>query len=114
MVFKKTKTPEERLLENVLVTSCGCWLWLGSTNDGGYGKFKVDGRTIRTHRFSYQHYKGKIPRGKLVCHSCDVPLCCNPAHLWLGTPKENSEDMCAKDRQDKAETRSRNQLGQFV
>ena len=58
----------------------------------------VDGRTVRVHRFSYEMYKGPIPKGMLVCHKCDVRNCVNPEHLWLGTYSDNNKDCAAKGR----------------
>jgi hypothetical protein len=49
-------------------------------------------------RLAYAIYRGDIGRGLYVCHSCDTQRCINPDHLWLGTPKQNSEDMSAKGR----------------
>jgi hypothetical protein len=51
-----------------------------------------------THVLSYQHFNGRIGKGKFVCHSCDNPSCCNPEHLFLGTAKDNQSDMAGKDR----------------
>jgi DNA-directed RNA polymerase specialized sigma subunit len=44
---------------------------------------------------------GKLPSTLQVCHSCDNPPCCNPNHLWVGTNKNNSDDMDAKGRRSK-------------
>lgn len=45
---------------------------------------------------------GVDPGDKLVCHTCDNPACCNPAHLWLGTDADNMHDMLQKERANKA------------
>ena len=76
----------------------GCWLWTGSVNNDGYGQIRHDGRTQRVHRLAWEEVNGPIPAGMAVCHSCDVPACCNPAHLFLGTQLDNVTDMRTKGR----------------
>lgn len=91
-------TTECRFLSYVDVTE-ECWLWMGTRLRDGYGQFMS--RTLgnmRAHRMSYLIFKGKIPNGMLVCHSCDNPSCVKPGHLWLGTVKDNTDDMIKKGR----------------
>lgn len=76
----------------------GCWIWQGNINVGGYGKF---GSRSAASRLAYQYYKGEIPKGLQVCHSCDNRLCVNPDHLWLGTIGDNMRDKTEKNRQAK-------------
>ncbi len=82
----------------------GCWLWTGSLTSTGYGQIglgsKTDGtrKPHKAHRVAYELYVGKIPHGMGVLHRCDTPLCVNPQHLFLGTQKDNSQDMGRKGR----------------
>lgn len=77
----------------------GCWEWKRATNNIGYGMFRWATGIMRTaHRVSYELFKGPIPKGLVVCHTCDNPKCVNPDHLWLGTMKDNHTDMVNKGR----------------
>lgn len=74
-----------------------CWIWTGAVGKDGYGVIGVGRKQFRAHRAAYEAFNGS-PDGKLVCHSCDRPLCVNPDHLFLGTPRDNTRDMIAKGR----------------
>lgn len=76
----------------------GCWTWKGSTMNSGYGQIKVFGRMRSAHRFAFELYKGPIPPGAEVLHSCDNKRCVNPAHLRIGTHAENMAEAGARGR----------------
>ena len=69
-----------------------CWYWTGSVKGKGYGQFWYEGRSTRAHRVAWLLTHGKIPKGKHVLHTCDNRQCVNPAHLYLGTNKDNCRD----------------------
>jgi hypothetical protein len=68
-----------------------------------YGTFKVRGRIFRAHRMAIYLASGVDPGQKVVCHRCDNPPCCNPAHLFIGTNIDNIKDMIHKGRTLKGE-----------
>lgn len=75
-----------------------CKLWQGAKTPKGYGVLTVSGKQIFAHRLAYRLFHGVIPAGMLVCHKCDTPDCINPDHLFLGTAKDNTQDMSIKGR----------------
>ena len=79
-----------------VTTVDACWLWIGPTRRE-YGRFYKGKIDCPAHRFSWIIAFGD-PGKLLVCHKCDIPLCVNPKHLFIGTNKDNSEDMVAKGR----------------
>ncbi len=75
-----------------------CWEYSGAKARWGYGIFSMGGKLIAAHRYAWILAHGEIPEGMIVCHHCDNPPCCNPNHLFIGTHKDNSDDMMGKGR----------------
>ena len=96
--------PAIERIKKFLVKRDDCWIFTGRLNKQGYGTIKVGGKygcPHHVHRIVYEFYKGKILPGLLICHKCDVKACCNPDHLFMGTQKDNMQDMIKKGRQVK-------------
>lgn len=113
---RKIKPLSERLDEKLdktpgLGPNGDCWEWRGYIHPVGYGQISLgcekDNVVVHTHRAAYIVAHGSIPEGLWVLHKCDNRKCCNPDHLWVGTPKENTQDMIAKGRRRKLDQVSR-------
>jgi len=93
-----TALARNRLALNTEVQASGCWTWTGAVTGEGYGSLRFNGTGWKAHRLCYLAYRGQIPHGLCVCHTCDNRVCINPDHLWIGTNQENAQDMGRKGR----------------
>jgi hypothetical protein len=91
-------SPAERIAAHVAPGADGCIEWTGKVDRKGYGRISIEGRQFFAHRVTWELANGPIPDGMCVCHHCDNPPCCNVAHLFLGTIRDNNLDMSAKGR----------------
>ena len=97
--MRRNATLAERIEHHSIpVTECGCWIWIGANNIRRYGSLKFEGKNIKAHRASWLAYRGEIPNDLHVLHTCDIPECVNPDHLFLGTARDNMQDKENKKR----------------
>jgi hypothetical protein len=85
---RKLRDLETKLLKKIKIDKNGCWIWIGAIFyklSGSYGQIRIgrkkDNKLLRAHRVSYEHFIGKIPKGKELDHLCRNTLCINPKHL---------------------------------
>jgi hypothetical protein len=97
------KSLEERFEESVdICPTNGCWLWKLRLDKDGYGQISVSCSNKRAHKVAYETFVGPIEDGMICSHLCDskYPInskeyrrCCNPEHIVIATPAENSARM---------------------
>lgn len=93
------KPLRERLAARSQIAANGCMEWIGTKNPQGYGQITIGKRSFRAHRVAWIVANGRaIPSGLVVMHSCDNPGCINPAHLSVGTTRDNVADRDTKGR----------------
>lgn len=95
-----TRTLQQRFDEKWMPEpNSGCWLWTGAVNYKGYGRLSHKLKPVNAQRISWFLRHGVMPPRRIdVCHQCDTPQCVNPDHLFLGTRKDNMQDMVSKGR----------------
>lgn len=79
-------------------SNSGCWLWIKTLSNKGYGVTTAKGKRYLAHRLSWILHNGDIPGRLCILHKCDTPACVNPDHLFLGTQSDNMRDMHRKER----------------
>jgi hypothetical protein len=84
-----------------------CWPWRYGQNHDGYGEFRRNTTNELAHRIAYELSRGDIPADSVVRHSCDNRLCCNPAHLLIGSHADNVADRVHRNRSAKGSTNGR-------
>lgn len=99
-----------RIEKSVSKEAHGCWIWKGAKHRQGYGNIAYRNKCELAHRISWIVFNGEVPKGMKVCHKCDVPSCCNPNHLFLGSQKENVNDAQDKGRWKPGNPPRRNKL----
>lgn len=96
---KRYRASIEFYRDRSIVGEDGCWIWQGTCLPTGYGRTSGNRGSGYAHRGAWETANGRpVSDGFFVCHSCDVPSCVNPAHLFVGTCKDNVRDSISKGR----------------
>jgi len=120
--LRKKLTAEQRAAKTVHLfisriapnESTGCWDWIGAAllpPNLPYGRYKFHGREYKAHNCAYALFVAPVPADLWVLHECDNPMCVNPDHLKLGTPKQNTQDCISRGRFRKAFGRRKSGFG---
>lgn len=98
-------TPAVRFWANVDKSAVhnGCWIFTGFIKWDGYGWLNRNGRNMTAHRYAWILTHGEPQEGAHILHQCDVPACCNPDHLRLGTHRENMAEMMERGRHNSSQ-----------
>ena len=97
--YKMTLADTKRYWLNVAIKGLhDCWIRAEYTNKNLHTRFWLNGVQEGAHRVAYYLCYGEFDSELSVCHRFDVPSCCNPNHLFLGTAKTNALDMVNKGR----------------
>lgn len=111
MSQKKLPITKDRVEAKVdRIPEAGCWIWTGTITSRGYGQLLSSNKKIYAHRAAFEAFVGEIPEGMVVCHTCDNVHCVNPDHLFLGTQKDNLQDMKRKGRSTRGERNTQSKL----
>lgn len=96
------------------IPEAGCWIWTGTLErNDSYGHIPFVTHSIGAHRYSWMLHRGPIPDGMWVLHRCDVRSCVNPGHLFLGTHRDNTDDMLQKRNHFKSDGTTRRPLAKL-
>lgn len=98
MIGTVRPTAEFIMQNSVAISGTGCWEWLASKNNWGYGRLGPMYSPRAAHKASYEAFLGYIPKTLCVLHKCDNLGCVNPEHLRLGTVADNNADNRQKGR----------------
>lgn len=76
-----------------LTDADACAIWVGLTNDQGYGRIHFDGESLYAHRVAWSIFHGPIPQGLVIRHRCHNPSCVRPTHLDIGPAEPGVSDV---------------------